>query len=125
MNAISQARTAYSSTAAPTKTPRAVEYEVVARVTNRLRQAAGTMQNDFAGLVQALYDNNALWTIFAAAVSDADNALPAELKGRIFYLAEFTRTHTSRILAGEAEVDPLLDVNAAIMAGLRGQGEAA
>lgn len=125
MGAISRAQSAYSSAAAPTKTPRAVEYEAVARITNRLRQAVVTRQSDFPNLVQALYENNALWTIFAAAVSDADNALPVELRGRILYLAEFTRTHTSRILAGEVGVEPLLDINAAIMAGLRGEGEAA
>ncbi|MFC3118687.1 flagellar biosynthesis regulator FlaF [Jhaorihella thermophila] len=63
-----------------------------------------------------------MWNIFAADVASHANKLPAELKARLIYLAEFTQVHTRRVLAGEATVDALLDVNTAVMRGLRGEG---
>jgi flagellar protein FlaF len=50
--------------------------------------------------------------------------LPRALRAQIFYLAEFTRQHTSKVLRGDAEVTPLIDINTAIMQGLAGHGTA-
>lgn len=122
MNAHSQARRAYSAAAAPTRTHKGLEYEVVARITHRIRSAAGS-PSAFPALAEALHDNSRLWTIFAAEVADRANPLPAELKARLFYLAEFTLHHTGRVLAGEATADPLMEINTAIMRGLRGGGQ--
>ncbi len=125
------ARTAYSGAAIPTRTGRGAEYEVFARITRRLRQAqagaqAGAqLRNGFADLVQALHDNRSLWTALAADVAMAANGLPAELRARIFYLSQFTAHHTRRVLAGEASAEVLIDVNTAVMRGLRGEGEGA
>ena len=119
MNAQSQAMHAYSAASAPTKTPRNVEYEAVARVTHRLRSQALKGADGFPGLVKALYDNKTLWNLFAVDVADADNQFPRELKAQIFYLAEFTNHHTSKVLARQADVAPLLEINTAILNGLR------
>ena len=62
-----------------------------------------------------------LWGILAADISDKDNTLPKELRGRIFYLYEFTSQHTSKVLRKEASVDVLLDINTAVMRGLRSE----
>jgi flagellar protein FlaF len=121
VNAISQARRAYSASAAPTRSARSIEYETLARITHRLQRAAQQGPMAFADLAAALHDNRRLWGIFAAEVADRDNPLPEDLKARIFYLAEFTLHHTPLVLSGKSGVDPLLDVNTAVMRGLRGE----
>lgn len=119
MNAHSQAQRAYSAASAPTRTPRNMEYEAVARITHRIRSADQKGSEGFSALVEALYDNKKLWNIFAVDVADAANQLPEQLKAQVFYLAEFTQLHTSKVLAREATVEPLLEINTAILRGLR------
>lgn len=111
---------AYSSAAMPTRTARDKEYEAVAKITHRLRAEAEKTPINFPALAEALHDNKKLWRIFATDVSDAANPLPQDLKARIFYLAEFTHHHTSEVLARRGEIAPLLDINTAVMRGLRG-----
>lgn len=110
---------AYSSPSAPIRTPRGTEYEALADVTRAIRKAATAGRAEFRALVTALHRNRQLWTIFAASVADPENGLPAPLRAQIFYLFEFTMHHTSEVLAGRADAAPLIDVNAAIMQGLR------
>lgn len=121
MNALSQAHRAYSAVSAPTRTARGTEYEAVARITKRMRAANDQGATGFNALAQALHENRQLWNIFAVDVADPANSLPKELKARIFYLAEFTSHHTSKVLSRQATVDPLLDINTAILRGLRGE----
>lgn len=119
----SLAHGAYQQVAAPIRTVRGTEYEVVARVTHRLKTAAIKGKSGFPDLVSALHDNQKLWSAFALDVADPENALPKELRAQIFYLAEFTFEHTRKILGGTAEIAPLLDINTAVMRGLRGPGQ--
>ncbi|MEY8828105.1 flagellar biosynthesis regulator FlaF [Sedimentitalea sp. XS_ASV28] len=120
MNALSQAHRAYSAASAPTRTTRGTEYEAIARITTRIRAAEAKGTAGFAALAEALNDNRKIWTIFAIDVADKGNALPSELKARILYLAEFTNQHTSKVLARQANSEPLLEINTAILRGLRG-----
>lgn len=114
------AQTGYG-TQTGTRTDRSVEYDAFARITAALRKAASAAREDFASLARALDDNRRLWTIIATDVADDDNSLPRQLRGQIFYLAEFTLTQTRRVLRGEASVDILIEINTTIMRGLRGQ----
>ncbi|WP_456390110.1 flagellar biosynthesis regulator FlaF [Profundibacter sp.] len=123
MNAFSMAKTAYSNSSTPTRTPRGTEYDAFARITHRMKSSAVDASN-FNALVSALHDNNKLWSILAADVSDKDNALPDALRGRIFYLYEFTAQHTHKVLRKEASIDVLVDINTAVMRGLRSQAGA-
>ena len=61
----------------------------------------------------------------ATQVADAKNALPQGLRAQIFYLAEFTLQHSRKALSGGASVRPLIEINTAVMRGLRGEGQAA
>ncbi|AXX99618.1 flagellar biosynthesis regulatory protein FlaF [Profundibacter amoris] len=117
MNAFNMAKTAYANSSAPTRTPRSIEYDAFARITHRLKSAS--QGDSFTALAAALHENNKLWTLLAADVSDKDNALPESLRGRIFYLFEFTAQHGRKVLHKEASVDVLVDINTAIMRGLR------
>ncbi|KFE34079.1 flagellar biosynthesis regulator FlaF [Thioclava atlantica] len=123
MYATTLAKTAYDNPDQPVRTARGTEFELFARVTRRLKQAAGAGKTAFPALAQAVYDNRRLWSVLAADVADPSNALPAELRARLFYLNEFTQTHSRKVLAGGASPEVLVEINTAIMRGLRQQGE--
>lgn len=125
MNAIRQAQTAYGQTNQPTRTMRSTEYEAVARITHRLKKAAAQEPPDIAELAGAILDNRNMWTLFATEVADKGNPLPAELRARIFHLAEFTTAHSRKVLNREASADALVEINTAVMRGLRSGSDAA
>ncbi|WP_170479295.1 flagellar biosynthesis regulator FlaF [Ruegeria arenilitoris] len=116
------AQRAYSQTAAPTRTPRDTEFEAISQITRRLKAAAARKATDFGEFVRALHENRRLWNLLANGVADKDNALPNELRAKIFYLAEFTDQHSSKVLNGNAVVEPLLEINMAVLRGLRQMG---
>ncbi len=119
MNALSHARNAYAQTSTATRTPRGIEYQVIARVTHRLKSAAQKGDAGFGELAAAVADNRRLWTVLATDVARSGNGLPDELRARILYLAEFTNVQSRAVLAGRASPAPLLEVNAAVLRGLR------
>jgi flagellar protein FlaF len=118
VNATQLARAAYQSGTQPIKTPRGTEYEAFARITSRLRNASGKTPAQFRDLASALHDNRRLWTILAADAAGKENKLPADLRARVVYLAEFTRLHTGKVLRDGASTAPLVEINSAIMRGL-------
>lgn len=114
MNVAAFARSTYGAHARTVKTPRDIEYDVMARITARMRQAA-----DFPELVAALDENARLWTAFASDLAHPDNQFPQELRAKLFSLGRFTLMHTGKVLAGEAGPETLIEINTAIMRGLR------
>lgn len=122
MTAVAQARKAYEIGNPALRSPRSTEYEAFARVTRALKAAAGENASGASETIRALHENRRLWTLLAASVADDDNGLPDQLRARLFYLYEFTTVHTRKVLRREAGLQPLVDVNAAVMAGLRGPG---
>ncbi|WP_371224987.1 flagellar biosynthesis regulator FlaF [Roseovarius sp. 2305UL8-3] len=119
MNAIRQAQNAYGQGAQPIRTHRGAEYDAFAQITSRLKSSAAKGKSGFADLARAIHDNRRLWTALAADVGSDGNALPKELRARIVYLAEFTRLRSGQALTQGASVEPLIDINAAMMRGLR------
>ena len=115
------ARTAYSQPLAPSRSPRSLEYDLLARASQCLRLGWEQRRTDFSALARAVQENTALWTILAADVAEQSNGLPAALRANLFYLYEFTEHHSRRVLTGEAGVDVLIDINTAVMRGLRGE----
>nr|WP_254899098.1 flagellar biosynthesis regulator FlaF [Thalassococcus arenae] len=114
------AQQAYAQATTPVRTHRSVEYDLLARATHRIKAAAQKGPAAFPQLVEALSDNRKLWTALAVDVANQENGLPQDLRARIFYLAEFVQHHTGRVLARKAGVRPLLEINAAVLRGLRG-----
>ena len=110
----------YKTAPAHTGAPRNLEYDAVARITRKLRDAGRKGRPGFADLAEALHMNRQLWTLFATNVADSDNALPESRRAQVFYLAEFTHAHSGKVLAGEANIRPLLEINTAVLRGLRG-----
>lgn len=121
MNATLLAQSAYANPGQPVRTARDIEYEAFARVTHRLKQASVHGDEDFPRLVRAIHDNRHLWSLLAADVALPENGLPKELRSRIIYLAEFTRQQSRKVLSQEAGVNILVEINSAIMRGLRNE----
>ena len=119
MNATNQAMRAYSAANSPTRTTKSIEYEAVAQITSRMRAHAAKGTPGFPELARAVHDNKRLWVAFAKDIALKSNPLPTDLKARIAYLAQFTLLHSSKVLNRTATVEPLLDINTAIMRGLR------
>jgi flagellar protein FlaF len=122
VNALDMAKRAYVTHAAPIRTHRGTEYEAISRVTRALVAARDAGPTGFARLVQALHENRRLWTTLAVSVADRENRLPADLRARIVYLAQFSMMHGSRVLRREASADALIEINTAVMRGLSGGG---
>ena len=122
MNAILKAQNAYGHQAQPIRSARETEYNAFARITYALKSAETRGQAGFRDLVQAVHDNRRLWTILASEAADRQNPLPRELRARILYLAEFSHLYSRQILQERAPAAPLVEINSAIMAGLRAPG---
>lgn len=120
-----QARAAYASPSPATRSPRALEYELLARASQRLAAGWERRAQDFPALVAALDENLRLWRTLALDVADPGNALPAALRARLFWLYEFAEAHSARVREGRAGVEVLVDINTAVMRGLRGEVSAA
>ncbi|MEL7463170.1 MAG: flagellar biosynthesis regulator FlaF [Pseudomonadota bacterium] len=139
MTPTSRAATAYGDPASFAKSPRQTEYLAFARITQALKRNADrkAVSDDesgggadpaadhrrFAQLAEALHENLRLWTIVQRDVAVPENSLPEGLRAQLFYLAEFTREHTKKVLRGDAPTDPLIDINTAVMRGLRSEQE--
>lgn len=113
---------AYAQREAPARSLRSVEYDLIAQVTQRMRAAWQKRASDFPGLVRALTDNKRLWCALASDVALPGNSLPQALRARLFYLHEFTASHSRAVMEADASVDVLIEINTAVMRGLRGDG---
>ncbi len=122
MNAALKAKNLYGNARKTTRSTIDTEYELLGQLTHRMIAATRKGKPGFNELVAALHDNRKLWTLFVADISYADNDLPKDLKENILYLSEFTAQHTNQVLARKADVRPLVEINTAIMRGLRSGG---
>lgn len=121
MNAHSLAATYYGNPSTALKTARSAEYDVIARVTSRIKQEIDGGAMSFPNLAMALDDNRRLWTEFAVDLASPENHLPISLKVQLLNLAQFIITHTGAIMDGQGSADVLVDINTAIMRGLSGK----
>lgn len=118
MNAMQRAEHAYTANSIPIKSESQIEYEAFARISRNLKLTAKRKKEDYSSFVSALTENRNLWRILAIDVADEANALPNHLRAQIFYLAEFTNAHTREVLNNNAPIEPLTEINLAIMRGL-------
>jgi flagellar biosynthesis activator protein FlaF len=119
-----QSPIAYARRETPARSLRSIEYDLIAQVTQRLRNAWANRTEDFPTLVAALADNQQLWSTLASDVALPGNGLPAPLRARLFYLYEFTLQHSRAVTDNGASVEVLTDINTAVLRGLRGEGGA-
>lgn len=118
----SAARSVYARPEAPQKTPRSLEYELLARITQRLVRTWARRRDNYSDFVAALDENLRLWSTLASDVAIPGNTLPAKLRAQLFYLYEFTNQHSRIVREEKGSVEVLIDINTAVMRGLRGDG---
>jgi flagellar protein FlaF len=111
---------AYGDATRATGTPRGVEYQVFSQITGQLNRATQAGR-PFSELAMALHENLRLWTVIATDVVSTENGLPVPLRARLADLSKFTRSHTQKVLRNEADAGVLIEINTAVMRGLRGQ----
>ncbi|MEM9199854.1 MAG: flagellar biosynthesis regulator FlaF [Pseudomonadota bacterium] len=121
MQSTAVAQNAYAQAGRAEATPRRTEYQAFARITHRLVTAHAEGKPAFPKLAAAVAENRKLWTILAEDLALADNSLPEGLRAGLLSLAIFTTLHTDAVLAGRADAQALIDVNTAVMRGLRGE----
>ncbi|MCQ0969228.1 flagellar biosynthesis regulator FlaF (plasmid) [Paracoccus sp. TK19116] len=96
------------------RNPRDNEYEAFARVTRMMSNAQTEIER-----ITAVHKNNELWTTLAADLANPDNALPRSLRAELASLAIFSIRHGMAVIRRQAQVGALIDINRAILAGLR------
>lgn len=110
---------AYQRAATQAETPRDLEYRAFGSVTAalvRLKEQAGATPP--AAVAEALDANRRLWNVLSADCSTPENRLPQTLRGQIISLALWVGRYSSEVLREGADVEPLIDINRAIMEGL-------
>jgi flagellar protein FlaF len=116
---------AYEQAAQRVESPRDMEYRLFGVVTRSLMEAA-TMDNTQIGArMEALDWNRRMWSTLAADCHQPGNALPKPLRAQIVSLSLWVGRHTSQVMRGQEQFEPLIDINRIIMQGLAGQAEAA
>lgn len=109
----------YLQTDRSSLSPRAVEYQVFARITAALETAMGKPDSLNGNFLDALMNNQRLWSAIGVDVASDENGLPIELRERLYYLSEFMRVQTQRILNEDASAQSIIDINRTVMTGLR------
>jgi len=109
---------AYQQAAQRAEPPRDLEYRLLGQVTRALMDAARLDAKDFTGRIDALDWNRRVWSALALDCASAQNALPEPVRAQIISLSIWVGRHTSAVMRREAEIEPLVDVNRAIMQGL-------
>ena len=109
---------AYQKTQRSTEQPRETEYRLFAQVTQALIEANAQGRANVAAFVDALDWNRRLWSTLAADCASNGNKLPDTLRAQIISLSLWVSRFSSEATASGASLEPLIDVNKSIMAGL-------
>ncbi|MBC7767473.1 MAG: flagellar biosynthesis regulator FlaF [Phycisphaerales bacterium] len=108
---------AYQRAATQAEHPRDIEYRAFGQATAglvRLKDEPATVQ----AKADAINANRRLWNMLASDCSAPENQLPLALRGQIMSLAIWVARYSSEVLREGADVEPLIDINRAMMEGL-------
>lgn len=108
----------YASYAAAQNTvedPRQIEYRLFAQVTKALMDVVDGCSRD---TIKAVHWNRRLWLTLQSDCANDANGLPDEIRAGIISLAIWVDKHSRKVLRGEGEIEPLIEVNRSIMEGL-------
>ncbi len=109
---------AYQQASQRCEAPRETEYRLLAQVTRALLDIKGASRSEINRIADAVDWNRRVWSAFASDCASAENNLPDQLRAGIISLSIFVSKHSSQIIREGAEVEPLIDINRSIMAGL-------
>ena len=88
-----------------------------AQVTKALSDTAARGQEP-ESWAEALNWNRRLWMTLQLDLANDTNRLPEALRAQLISVAIWVDRHTSLVLRGDGEVEPLISVNRTIMEGL-------
>lgn len=109
---------AYQATMKVTEDARQNEYRLFGMVTGALIEARN---RDSERLIEAVDWNRRLWLTLQMDLWSDDNGFRDELKAQLISLSIWVDKHSSKLLRGEAAIDPLIQINRMIMEGLAGK----
>jgi flagellar protein FlaF len=115
------AASAYGSTFKAAIDPRQLEANVLLKAARQLEEVRNGWQPEReTELEDALLYNRKLWTVFAAEVADDANPLPVPIRNNIANIAVFVFKRTLELQATPApeKIDPLIEINRSLAAGL-------
>ena len=116
---------AYKTAATRAENPREAEYRLFGQVTRALMQASTADASDLALRIDAIDWNRRLWSALATDCSAPGNQMAPAMRASIISLSLFVGRHSSAVMRGEEDFEPLIDINRMIMQGLAGPGGAA
>ena len=119
MSAAHFAQQAYKNSQRELASEISIELKVFSQITSRMRAADISVPGGMSKLAEVLTDNMKLWNILFTDLSLSSNEMPDDLKAQIMSLAKFAQAQTLEILAGRAKHDVLVDINQAMMNGMR------
>ncbi|MEO1657077.1 MAG: flagellar biosynthesis regulator FlaF [Pseudomonadota bacterium] len=111
---------AYKVVQRQTVSGRALEREILERVTSRMRAADTTSTKGLAKLHDALRLNRNIWMTFAVDLAAPNNPYPDELKASMISLAGFIEKNTAAAASDKDLLDTLVSINGSIIEGLSG-----
>ena len=114
------AHKAYSNVTSRTATDKQIEYALFSEITDALKDVAAQDMPPPAIWAEAIDRNLQLWLALSIDLLNPSNQFDPQLRIGLINLGETVRRISHRVLAGEAELDELIDINEAIMAGLSG-----
>ena len=109
----------YSQVSRKTASEHVNELAVFEQITGELEAIAHADRPNPAAWGDAITRNMQLWTIVSADLMKPENALPEETKQGLMQLGLFVLTHSQKVLAGDEEMDVLIDINRSIIEGLK------
>ncbi len=95
---------------------RAVEREILTRVTNALEAAAKTGSRE--ALAKAASDNQLLWSVFVRDLQSGQNHLPPELRKQLLEIGQTVIREISENINKTLDTEFLISINRAIIEGL-------
>lgn len=109
---------AYGEVTRRTAGEKEIEYALFLQITEALENVLDPETRSLSEWADALNRNQQLWIIIATDLLLPGNALPDELKRSLFFLSEFVRQTSLKVLSGDDGIPDLIEVNKTVMAGL-------
>lgn len=111
---------AYGEATTRTASDKQIELALFQQITEALRTVARQEDPALADWADAINRNQQLWSIIATDLLSDANKLPNDTKTSLIQISKFVRQHSLKVLAREATLDDLIEVNETIIAGLAG-----
>lgn len=108
---------AYERVRTLTEHPRATEQRLIGEI-SRAMMTAWEQGHRGATLMSPLHRNREMWSVFASTCGAAGNGLSSEVRAAIISLSLWVDRHTSAVMAGRESIEPLIEVNRAMIDGL-------